>query len=149
MTNKDRKVKKESTEYRYLSVKQLMWRKFLHNRVAVASTIILIFIYIAIIFAEFFAPYNMREPHSEYLYSPPIRLRFIDYEGKIVGDIISQFLIEHKEKLDDGLLNKNRKQFNTQVLILLNGRNIKYLKSYKTNLNDGDELHLSYALAGG
>ena len=78
-----------------------------------------------------------------------VNKKFIDYEGKIVGDIISQFLIEHKEKLDDGLLNKNRKQFNTQVLILLNGRNIKYLKNYKTNLNDGDELHLSYALAGG
>jgi len=78
-----------------------------------------------------------------------INKKFIEYEGKIVGDIISQFLDEHNNKLEDGLLNKNKKQFNTQVLILLNGRNIKYLKNYKTSLNDGDELYISYALAGG
>ena len=73
----------------------------------------------------------------------------IEYEGKNVGDIISQFLIEHIDKLDDALLSKNKKQFNSQILILLNGRNIKYLKNYKTKLDDGDELYLSYALAGG
>ncbi len=78
-----------------------------------------------------------------------VNKKFIEYEGKIVEDIMSQFLSEHKDKLDAGLLNKNKKQFNTQVLILLNGRNIKYLKNYKTSLNDGDELYLSYALAGG
>ena len=73
----------------------------------------------------------------------------IEYKGKNVGDIISQFLIEHIDKLDDALLSKNKKQFNSQILILLNGRNIKYLKNYKTKLDDGDELYLSYALAGG
>ena len=78
-----------------------------------------------------------------------VNKKFIEYEGKNVGDILSQFLNEYRENLDDGLLNKNKKQFNEHVLILLNGRNIKYLKNYKTTLNDGDELHLSYALAGG
>jgi len=78
-----------------------------------------------------------------------INKKSIEYEGKIVGDIISQFLSENSDKLDTELLNKNKKQFNSQVLILLNGRNIKYLKNYKTSLNDGDELYISYALAGG
>lgn len=78
-----------------------------------------------------------------------INKKFINYEGKTVGDIISQFLSENRDKLDVELLNKNNKQFNTQVLILLNGRNIKYLKNYKTHINDGDEIYLSYALAGG
>ncbi|MFX0000527.1 MAG: MoaD/ThiS family protein [Candidatus Hodarchaeota archaeon] len=78
-----------------------------------------------------------------------INKKCIEYEGKNVGDIISQFLRENGDKLDAELLNKNKKQFNSQVLILLNGRNIKYLKSYKTSLNDGDELYISYALAGG
>ena len=64
-----------------------------------------------------------------------VNKKFIEYEGKNVGDIVSQFLREHGDKLDDGLLNKNKKQFNTQVLILLNGRNIKYLKNYKVNRN--------------
>jgi molybdopterin converting factor small subunit len=78
-----------------------------------------------------------------------INKKFINYEGKSVGDVISQFLRENRDKLDAGLLDKNKKQFNAQVLILLNGRNIKYLKNYKTSLTDGDELYLSYALAGG
>ncbi len=75
--------------------------------------------------------------------------KFVEYEGKKVGDIISQFLSEHKSKLDDEMLSKNKKKFNSQVLILLNGRNIKYLKDYKTKLKDSDEMYLSFALAGG
>jgi molybdopterin converting factor small subunit len=75
--------------------------------------------------------------------------KFVEYEGKTVGDIIFQFLSEYKSKLDDEMLSKNKKKFNSQVLILLNGRNIKYLKDYKTKLKDSDELHLSFALAGG
>jgi molybdopterin converting factor small subunit len=78
-----------------------------------------------------------------------VNKKFIEYEGKNIGDIIFQFLNEYRDRLDDGLLSKNKKQFNEQILILLNGRNIKYLKNYKTTLNDGDELYLSYALAGG
>jgi molybdopterin converting factor small subunit len=78
-----------------------------------------------------------------------ISKKFIIYEGKTVGDIITQFLSEYKEKLHDGLFDKNKKKFNSYILILLNGRNIKYLKNYKTNLKDGDELYISYALAGG
>ncbi|KKM63044.1 hypothetical protein LCGC14_1515490 [marine sediment metagenome] len=75
--------------------------------------------------------------------------RYIEYEGKTVGDVIIQFLNENSDKLDDEMLSKNKKKFNSQILILLNGRNIKYLKNYKTNLKDNDNLYLSFALAGG
>lgn len=78
-----------------------------------------------------------------------INKKAIDYSGKTVGDIISQFLSEYRDKLDDELFDTKKKKFNAQILILLNGRNIKYLKNYKTNLKDGDLLYLSYALAGG
>jgi molybdopterin converting factor small subunit len=78
-----------------------------------------------------------------------IKEKSISYEGKTVNDIISQFLRENREKLDDELFDKSKKKFNSHILILLNGRNIKYLKNYKTPVNDGDELYLSYAIAGG
>jgi len=78
-----------------------------------------------------------------------INKKFIEYNGKTVGDIISKFLNEYKENLDDALLSINKKKFNPQILILLNGRNIKYLKNYKTRLKDGDDIYLSFALAGG
>ena len=57
-----------------------------------------------------------------------IEKKFIEYEGKTVGDVTIQFLNENKDKLDEELMSKNKKKFNSQVLILLNGRNIKYLK---------------------
>ena len=78
-----------------------------------------------------------------------INKKFLEYEGKIVGDIMDQFLGEYKDKLGEELLDKSRKKLNPQILILLNGRNIKYLKDYKTKLNDNDEIYLSFALAGG
>ncbi|MFX1426363.1 MAG: MoaD/ThiS family protein [Promethearchaeota archaeon] len=78
-----------------------------------------------------------------------INKKFVEYEGKVVGDIMDQFIREYKEKLGEELLDKSRKKLNPQILILLNGRNIKYLKDYKSKLNDNDEIYLSFALAGG
>ncbi len=78
-----------------------------------------------------------------------VNKKSIEYEGKNVGDILTHFINDYKDKLDDELLSKNGKKFNSNVLILLNGRNIKYLKNYKTSLNADDKLYLSFALAGG
>ena len=75
--------------------------------------------------------------------------KFIEYEGTTIRDIISKFLTENKDKLEDNILSKNKKKLHPQILILLNGRNIKYLDNYKTVLKDGDELYISFPLAGG
>jgi peptide/nickel transport system permease protein len=79
-----RKKSQEHEEYTELSEGQLMWRKFLKHRVAVAAAIILILLYIVVIFADFFAPYGMLTNHTEYLYAPPqiTKIRFVDSEGK-------------------------------------------------------------------
>jgi len=87
--------------------------------------------------------------HLLNIFQLKINQKFVEYEGKTIGDIISQFISEYKEKLDYELLDKKQKKFNPQILILLNGRNIKYLKNYKTALNEGDDIYLSFALAGG
>jgi len=73
----------------------------------------------------------------------------IVYEGDTVGDIISQFLKEYKDLLDDGILSKNKKKLNSQMVILLNGRNISYMQNYKTKLNEGDQLYISFPISGG
>ncbi|MFX1499645.1 MAG: MoaD/ThiS family protein [Promethearchaeota archaeon] len=78
-----------------------------------------------------------------------INKRTLEYDGNTVGSIISQFIKEYGDKLDDELLDKKKQKLNTHILILLNGRNIKYLKNYKTNLKNGDELYFSYPLSGG
>ncbi|MHA1291846.1 MAG: MoaD/ThiS family protein [Promethearchaeota archaeon] len=78
-----------------------------------------------------------------------IGINSIEYEGKTVSDVLTQFVSEFKDKLTDGLLNKNNKKLNKDILILLNGRNIQYLDKYKTILHDGDQLYLSIPLSGG
>ena len=50
-----RKKSQENEEYIALSEGQLMWRQFLKHRVAVIASIILIFLYSVVIFANFFA----------------------------------------------------------------------------------------------
>ena len=63
--------------------------------------------------------------------------------------LISQFLKYYLYKLDHQIVSKNKKKLYSQILILVNGRNIKYLDGYKTKLQDGWEIHLSVPLAGG
>ena len=78
-----------------------------------------------------------------------VKKNTIQYEGDTVGDIISQFLKEYKDLLDDSILSKNKKKLNPQMVILLNGRNITYMKSYKTKLSEGDQLYISFPISGG
>jgi len=73
----------------------------------------------------------------------------LEYEGNTVKDVISQFLKDYGDKLDLQMVSKNKKKLNSQILILVNGRNIKYLDGYKTKLQDGWNIHLSVPLAGG
>jgi molybdopterin converting factor small subunit len=73
----------------------------------------------------------------------------LEYEGNNVGDIIKQFINDFKETLGEGVLTKNKKKLNPQMLVLLNGRNITYLNNYKTKLKEGDKLYLSFPISGG
>lgn len=68
-------------DYRLLSVRQLMWRKFLSNRLAVVSAIVLIVLYLATIFAGFVAPYGPQNGESTLSYAPPTPVRFCDDQG--------------------------------------------------------------------
>ena len=78
-----------------------------------------------------------------------IKQKTIEYQGKNVGDVISQFINDYKEKLDEKLLSKNKKKLNSQMLILLNGKDVHYMKKYKTKVKDGDKIYLSAPLSGG
>ena len=78
-----------------------------------------------------------------------IKKKAIEYQGKNVGDIISKFINEHKDELDGRLLSKNKKKLNSQMLILLNGKDVHYMKKYRTKLKDGDKIFLSAPLSGG
>lgn len=73
----------------------------------------------------------------------------LKYEGKTVGEVISQFVEEYKNKLDKNLLNKTKTCIHPQILVLLDGKDIKHKKNYNTKLKDGDKLYLSFPISGG
>jgi len=78
-----------------------------------------------------------------------IKKQKLHYEGKSIGDIITLFLNEYKDQLDESILSKDKKKLSPQMVILLNGRNISYLKNYKTKLDEGDKLYISFPISGG
>jgi peptide/nickel transport system permease protein len=67
---------------RTVSVRQLMWRRFKRNRLAVAGGIFLAVMYLSAAFAGFLAPYGVRTTHEQFASIPPQLPRFIDAEGK-------------------------------------------------------------------
>ena len=68
-------------EYRLLSVRQLMWRKFLRNRLAVFSAAVLLVLYAATALAGFVAPYDPQDGVSRLSYAPPTPVRFRTEDG--------------------------------------------------------------------
>jgi len=60
---------------------QLMWWKFLKNRMAlIAAGVLGIFLIISL-FAEFIAPYNPGTRNINYLQGPPVKVRLLDDKG--------------------------------------------------------------------
>ncbi len=60
---------------------QLMWRKFIRNKVAIVGGIIILLYYLSVLFAGFIAPYTLSTRFRKYIYMPPQRVHFIN-EGK-------------------------------------------------------------------
>ncbi|MCB0094617.1 MAG: ABC transporter permease [Caldilineaceae bacterium] len=64
-----------------ISVGRLMWRRFLRNRLAVGGAIVLFFIYMVVIFANFFAPYEHTISNEDFVARSPQLPHFFDAEG--------------------------------------------------------------------
>lgn len=60
---------------------QLIRWRFMSHRVAVVSLVIIVFFYLVILFAEFFAPYNPNHYDVNLMLAPPQRIHFFD-EGE-------------------------------------------------------------------
>ncbi len=76
----DRGLESEST-YEYLSVTQLMWRRFHKHRLARLGGITLIILYTVAIFSDYLAPYDSSTRMKGFKDTPPSRIRIRDEEG--------------------------------------------------------------------
>lgn len=60
---------------------QLIRWKFVRHKVALTSLIIIIVLYIMVIFAGFFSPYDPRKTDTGFVYCPPTKLHWVDEQG--------------------------------------------------------------------
>ncbi|MFK7854427.1 MAG: ABC transporter permease [Granulosicoccus sp.] len=67
----------------HASQMRLMWWYFKQHRLALASGIFLILIYISILFSEFLAPYNLHTRNTEFIYASPVSVHFF-HDGQLV-----------------------------------------------------------------
>ncbi len=62
---------------------KLMWWYFRQHRLALASAIFLVLVYLSILFSEFLAPYNLHTRNTEFIYAPPASVH-IFRDGSLV-----------------------------------------------------------------
>ena len=78
-----------------LSQWDLMFIKFRRHRLAMASGLFLILVYIVILFAEFFSPYPSNEKFGKFVHTPPVPILFWDEHG-----LSRPFVYAYKQELD-------------------------------------------------
>ncbi|MBB3976121.1 peptide/nickel transport system permease protein [Rhizobium azooxidifex] len=66
---------------------RLMWWKFKKHRIALISGIFLLAAYLAIVVAEFLAPYNLHTRNMDFIHAPPQRVRMF-HDGQLVGPFV-------------------------------------------------------------
>jgi peptide/nickel transport system permease protein len=70
---------------------KLVWWKFRRHKLAFASGIVVLLIYLIALFVEFLAPFPPDRTDSKYLYAPPQRLHFY-YEGGRFGLYVNGYI---------------------------------------------------------
>ena len=78
---KESNTEPEKVEIRGRSIGSLMWIKFKRNRLAKIGLGILIFLYVVVLFCEFFSPYTLFDTVKGLENHPPTRVRFVDLDG--------------------------------------------------------------------
>ncbi len=69
---------------------RLVWWKFRRHRLAVASGLILLVMYLSILVSEVLAPYNLHSRHMGSIYAPPQSLHLF-HDGRFVGPFVYGF----------------------------------------------------------
>ncbi len=77
----------EQERYYLASQWRLMWWKLRRHRLAVFCGALLVLMYLVVIFAEFFAPYDLQRRNIDYIYTPPQALHLF-HEGEFVGPFV-------------------------------------------------------------
>jgi peptide/nickel transport system permease protein len=83
---------------------QLIWWRFRRHKLALASAIILLIVYLVVLLAEFVAPYDPGDYSARYTYAPPQTLYLFDtVDGQLQ---FSPFVYDYKVEIDPNALRR-------------------------------------------
>lgn len=120
---------------RSLSHWQLVWRRFTRHKLAMVGLVILVIFYLVAIFCEFVAPLDPLHRYSNYIYTPPTLIHFIDNDGKFS---LRPFVYGIKSQLD---LTTFRRVYAPDyskkypVRFIVRGSEYRMLGLFRTNLH--------------
>ncbi len=128
---------------------QLIWWRFRRHKVALFSAIVLLFIYIIVLFGEFFAPYDPGDYIARYTYAPPQALHLIDtIDGQTV---LSPYVNDYKVEIDPNALRRTfviDPETKIPVSFFVHSWSYKLLGIFETDIhlfgpvNDRDRIYL-------
>ena len=72
----------DGTSRAALPLRALIWQRFRRNRIGMLGLIMVGGLYLAVLPAEFLAPYTLASQFSELTFAPPQRIHFVDRDGR-------------------------------------------------------------------
>ncbi|MDE2776724.1 MAG: ABC transporter permease [Chloroflexota bacterium] len=121
--------------YYLASQRQLIWRKFRRHRLAMFSSLVILFLYSMAIFAEFYSTNDFQKRHVKYAKAPPHTLHFVDEVGNFH---FSPFIYEMKQELDMNTLQRNYTEDTSKryhLRFFTEGEPYKLLGLFETNIH--------------
>lgn len=117
----------------HASQMRLMWLYFTQHRLALASGIFLVVIYLSILVSEFLAPYNLHTRHTEFIYASPTPIHlFRD------GALVRPFVYGQDMVLDMQTLRRNYTDNTSNIQPLrffCRGDSYKFWSLFEANLH--------------
>ncbi len=89
------KLSPEQEKFYMASQWQMMWWKFRRHKLAMASGILLIVVYLGALVAEVLAPYELRSRNARHIFAPPQGIHLFDK-----GEFVGPFVYGYDRKLD-------------------------------------------------
>lgn len=102
------KKRAKQEKYYTSSQWQLMWRKLLRHKLAVISFILLAFLYLGAIFANFIAPQGLEDYSATYSNAPPSKIHFI-HNDEYVGPFVYHYEVSY-DKFQNKIFVENKEQ---------------------------------------
>lgn len=112
----------------------MMWWKFRKHKMAVASSIFLIIIYLMAFLYGFVAPYDPEETFIRYKLAPPSKIHVIDNEGKLHVPFVYKIDVERDPETLRQMYTEN-KEFIHNVKLLVKGAPYKLWGILETDIH--------------